>query len=125
MDNPTRERAAQLFAALSNPTRLHLVETLIEGPKTVNELAETVKMGQSWTSQNLAILTRAGILTMERQGTSRIYRVRGPRLICVLSLIAEFCHVHHLYGTALSLNELSVIPFDASGEVAMATEGTA
>lgn len=100
MDDPTRDRAALLFAALSNPARLRLVEALIEGPKSVTEAAEAVRMGQSWTSQNLAILTRAGVLAVERRGASRVYRVRGPRIARILGLIEEFCHAHHLYGPA-------------------------
>lgn len=100
MDTRTRERAADLFSALSSSSRLRIVEALFEGPKTVNEIAAALGTSQSGTSQNLSILTRVGILAVEQRGTCRIYRVRGPRMAAILQLIEEFCHIHALYGSA-------------------------
>src|SRR5690242_1310969 len=110
MNTATRERASQLFAALSNPSRLRIVELLcrdeitrgVEGAGggvantglSVNEISATLSLGQSATSQHLATLTRAGILVVEPKGTSRIYRLRGPRIHRILALIEEFCQVH-------------------------------
>ena len=98
MDPMTRARASQLFDALSHPTRLRMVELLCTGERSVGEIVETLELGQSGTSQHLGILTRAGVLTVEPVGTTRIYRVRGPRIGRILSLIEEFCAVHELYG---------------------------
>ena len=93
-----RERASQLFAALSHPARLRIVELLCNNELTVNEIASALSIGQSGTSQHLAILTRAGVLTVEPRGASRFYCVRGPRIAQILALIEEFCQVHALYG---------------------------
>ena len=65
---------------------------------SVNEICAALSLGQSATSQNLAALTRAGILVVEHKGANRIYRVRGPRIARILALIEEFCQVHELYG---------------------------
>jgi ArsR family transcriptional regulator, arsenate/arsenite/antimonite-responsive transcriptional repressor len=100
VDTPTRERASQLFSALGHPTRLRIVETLVAGPMTVNQIAGVLGLSQSTTSQNLAILTRAGILMVGQQGTSRHYRLRGPRVPAILALIEDFCRAHALYGVA-------------------------
>jgi DNA-binding transcriptional ArsR family regulator len=99
MDKHIRERAGALFGALAHPTRLRIVELLLEGEKTVNDIAATLGVLQSGTSQHLAILTRAGVLVVEQRGSSRYYRVRGPRVARILTLIEEFCTVHGLYGT--------------------------
>jgi len=98
MNPETRERAADLFAALSHPVRLRIVEYVCDGEKTVGEIALAMGIGQSGASQHLAILARAGVLVSEARGTSRYYRVRGPRIAKILTLIEEFCHVHSLYG---------------------------
>ena len=99
MNEPTRERASQLLSALGHPTRLRIIEMLVDGPMTVNQIADRLSLGQSTTSQNLAILTRAGALIVEPHGTSRHYQLRGPRLPAILLLIEDFCRAHELYGS--------------------------
>lgn len=98
MNEPTRQRAGRLFSALSNPTRLRITELLCNAELSVNEICAALSLAQSATSQNLAILTRAGVLVVEQKGATRIYRVRGPRIARILALIEEFCKVHALYG---------------------------
>ena len=98
MNEPTRDRASQLFAALSNPSRLRIVELLCHQEMSVNQICEALSLNQSATSQNLATLTRAGLLRVEQQGASRIYRIRGPRITRILALIEEFCQIHKLSG---------------------------
>lgn len=103
MNEPTRARASQLFRALSNPVRLRIVELLCaadQGGMSVNDICAALELGQSATSQNLALLAQAGVLVAEQKGTSRLYRLRGPRIGRILVLIEEFCHVHSLYGEA-------------------------
>ena len=98
MNNPIRERACLLFAALAHPTRLRIVEILGTGEKTVNEIASDLHVSQSGTSQHLAVLVRAGILAVKPQGVARLYRIRGPRIARILDLMVEFCEVHNLSG---------------------------
>jgi len=99
MTERTRERASQLFSALSNPSRLRITELLCDAELSVNEICAALSLGQSATSQNLAALTRAGVLVVEHKGANRIYRVRGPRIARILALIEEFCQVHELFGS--------------------------
>lgn len=73
----------------------------------MGEVATQTGIGQSGASQHLAILARAGVLVSEARGTTRRYRVRGPRIRAILTLIEEFCHTHYLYG----------IPTTDSGEI--------
>lgn len=98
MNERTRERASQLFFALSNPSRLRIAELLCHTEMSVTDICAALSLGQSATSQNLATLTRAGVLVVEHKGANRIYRVRGPRITRILALIEEFCTVHELYG---------------------------
>ncbi len=91
-------RASELFSALSNPTRLQIVELLGDRELSVGEVALKTGIGQSGASQHLAILARAGVVMSSTHGTSRLYKVRGPRIHAILQLIEEFCHTHTLYG---------------------------
>ena len=79
--------------------RLQIAETLADGEKTVGEIAEAMKIGQSGASQHLALLARAGVLSLSKRGTQHFYRLRGPRIARILALIGEFCQVHGLQGT--------------------------
>jgi len=121
VNNLICDRASQLFASLSHPTRLRIVELLCTGERTVNEIAAELHLGQSGTSQHLAILTRAGVLMVEQRGVSRFYRVRGPRIQRILDLIVEFCQTHELYG--LPDDAASAAPLPASTPTADPNKG--
>ena len=98
MEDVVVARASEIFAALSNPTRLRIVEWLCVAERSVGEVATEMGIGASGASQHLSVLARAGILVYTTHGTSKLYRVRGPRVPAVLKLIDEFCHSHVLYG---------------------------
>lgn len=98
MDAPTEARASELFSALSNPARLRITQLLIDKEMSVGEISEAMGISLSGASQHLSQLARAGVLVVEPRGTTRIYRIRGPRIARILALIEEFCHVHQLYG---------------------------
>lgn len=107
MEPAIRERSSLLFGALSHETRLRIIEILVDGGKTVTQIQQTLGITQSGTSQHLAILARSGVLAVEQHGTSRIYRLRGPRIPRILDLIEEFCQVHQLYGSDGGLEDLT------------------
>ena len=61
--------------ALADPTRLKLVELLLAGPGTVNELAEKLGTPQYNVSKHLRILREAGLVEGEVDGQHREYTV--------------------------------------------------
>jgi len=64
------------FKALSDPTRRDIFERLADGgPHAVGELAEQVPVSRPAVSQHLKALKEAGLVTEERDGTRRIYRI--------------------------------------------------
>lgn len=56
------------FKALSDETRLRLVNILLHYELSVNELVRILGMGQSRVSRHLKILSEAGLLTSRRDG---------------------------------------------------------
>jgi DNA-binding transcriptional ArsR family regulator len=59
---------SQAFAALSDPTRRELLRRLMQGPFTVNELAEPFSMSQQAVSKHLAYLESARLIRKKRRG---------------------------------------------------------
>src|SRR3990172_2334622 len=51
---------ARTIAVLANPKRLHIVDLLSVGERTVSELATALELPQATTSQHLAVLRKAG-----------------------------------------------------------------
>lgn len=71
---------ARFFRALAHPTRIRLLEILVRGGRTVQELQDALTVGQPIVSQQLAILRNQGIVAQRREGSSVRYTVRDPLL---------------------------------------------
>ena len=65
---PQRTIAARWFHALSDKTRLEIVELLSHGERCVCELQDTLDAAQSRLSFHLRILKDAGLVTDRREG---------------------------------------------------------
>ena len=66
-----------LFSALSDPSRLAIVERLIsEGEKTAGELAEPFSVSAPAISRHLGVLERAGLIERRVDRQWRKFRVR-------------------------------------------------
>jgi DNA-binding transcriptional ArsR family regulator len=69
---------ADFFKVLSEVSRLQIVCVLKSGPHNVSEIIEETGLGQANVSKHLKILTQAGIVTRQQQGTSVIYQIANP-----------------------------------------------
>jgi DNA-binding transcriptional ArsR family regulator len=59
-------RSVQILKALANPERLRIAWVLSQDDHAVSALADMLGLGQSFTSQQLAILRRSGIVQGKR-----------------------------------------------------------
>ena len=59
------------FQALGDPTRLAVVEHLLEGSASVSELAAPHAMALPAFTKHLGVLERAGLVTSEKRGRVR------------------------------------------------------
>jgi DNA-binding transcriptional ArsR family regulator len=66
--------------ALADPTRLAVFEGLRGGPRSVGDLASGLPVSRPAVSQHLRVLKEAGLVTDERQGTRRLYRIESDGL---------------------------------------------
>jgi ArsR family transcriptional regulator len=70
------EARAQIAKALAHPTRLLLLDALLEKALCVGEMTELVGDDQSTVSKHLAILKDAGFVVTEKQGSMNFYSIR-------------------------------------------------
>lgn len=63
------------FSAISDPNRRFLLEELLRAPKTVNELASLLPVSRPAVSQHLKALLQNQLVTVQSQGTRRIYAI--------------------------------------------------
>jgi len=66
----------EVFQALSDPSRLSLVEALFAGEQPVTDLVARLQIHQSGVSRHLRILERAGLVQMRPHGTRHLYSLR-------------------------------------------------
>ncbi len=59
---------AQRFRVMGEPTRIRLLDTLREGPMTINELTEALGASQQNVSKHVGVLAQAGLVAREKDG---------------------------------------------------------
>jgi DNA-binding transcriptional ArsR family regulator len=89
---------ARYFRVLGDPTRLRILEALLDGERTVSELMGVVGAPQSRVSNHLACLKWCGFAESERRGREVVYRVADSRVRDVLVLSQQLSedHCEHL-----------------------------
>ncbi len=80
-------RAEMLLKQLANANRLVVLCQLVDGEKTVGELAESVGLSQSALSQHLAKLREAGLVESDRRGQMIYYRISSMEAQALLSML--------------------------------------
>lgn len=77
---------ARYFRVLGDPTRLRIVEALLERERTVSELVALVGAPQSRVSNHLACLKWCRVVGAERRGRNVVYRIADPRVARVVDV---------------------------------------
>lgn len=80
----------QVFAALADSTRRGIFEALREKPMSVGELAEGQPVSRPAVSQHLKVLEAAGLVSVEPQGTRRLYGIRRDGLVELREYLESF-----------------------------------
>ena len=68
------------FRALSDPTRLAVVQRLAAGPVAVSDLARPFEMALPSFTQHLGVLEEAGLIRSRRDGRSRVCSLESAAL---------------------------------------------
>ncbi|EGX54842.1 transcriptional regulator, ArsR family protein [Streptomyces zinciresistens K42] len=74
------DTVAKFFRALSDPTRLKLLEFILRGERTSAECVEHVGISQPRVSVHLSCLVDCGYVTARRDGKKLRYSAGDPRV---------------------------------------------
>ena len=77
------------FSALGDPTRLAVVERLLQGPASVSELAEPHRMALPAFTKHLGILEKAGLIRSEKHGRVRTCFVQTPAIQAIDTWLSQ------------------------------------
>lgn len=81
---------SEFFRVLANPTRIRILEQLVTGGRTVQELQAALVLDQPIVSQQLAVLRGRGVVAVRREGTQACYTLASPLVADVLRVSREF-----------------------------------
>ncbi|MFN3285734.1 MAG: ArsR/SmtB family transcription factor [bacterium] len=85
---------AKFFRALGDPTRLRILQLVLDEEKNVTELVQLTGSPQGRVSSHLACLRWCGYVTTRREGRRVYYRVADPRVRELLVLAASLVRDH-------------------------------
>src|SRR5258708_29806010 len=87
------ENMKSTWIALAEPNRLHIVELLGDGPLTVGEIAERLRLHQPQVSKHLRILGDAGFVKVHPLANRRIYQLQAKPFEELDTWLETFKHV--------------------------------
>jgi DNA-binding transcriptional ArsR family regulator len=74
--------------SLASESRLNILLLFLDGQeRTVNQIAESIELGQPATSEHLAVLRQAGILISRKDGKEVFFRPDRARVLHMLDTL--------------------------------------
>lgn len=98
------EQIAAYFQALSEPTRLKILNLLRDSERNVGELAQLSGYSPANVSRHLSYLAQHGIVRRESRGASVFYTVTDPSIYALCDLVCE--NIARQYALASSARAL-------------------
>ena len=81
------DQVAAYFQALSEPTRLHILNLLRDGERNVGDLAQLTGYTSANVSRHLTLLMQRGLVQREGRGTSVYYRIADDSVYALCDLV--------------------------------------
>jgi DNA-binding transcriptional ArsR family regulator len=80
-------QVAAYFQALSEPTRLQILNMLRSGERNVGELAQACGYTSANISRHLSLLMQRGLVARESRGTAVYYRIADDSVYALCDLV--------------------------------------
>lgn len=93
IDEETLLTISQIFKALGDPTRIRILNLLLDKEYSVNDIAENLGLKQSTVSHQLSNLKNLRLVKYRRDGTTLYYSHNDQHVIDILKQTIE--HVKH------------------------------
>ncbi|MDF1509868.1 metalloregulator ArsR/SmtB family transcription factor [Robertmurraya sp. DFI.2.37] len=94
LDEETLFVVSQTFKALSDPTRIRILNLLCTGEHSVNEIAETLNLSQSSISHQLRFLKNLRLVKFRRAGQTLFYSEDDVHVMNLLKQAIEHASHH-------------------------------
>lgn len=75
------------FKALSNDTRLRIIDLLRKGPRNATDIGEALDIEQSMVSHNLACLINCGFVIAKQYGKNKVCSLNRQTVVPLLEII--------------------------------------
>lgn len=85
---------SQTFKALSDPTRIRILNLLCMGEHSVNDIAETLNLSQSSVSHQLRFLKHLRLVKYRRAGTTLFYSENDDHVMNLLKQAIDHASHH-------------------------------
>jgi ArsR family transcriptional regulator, cadmium/lead-responsive transcriptional repressor len=94
------ELSAKFFRGLGDPTRLKILDILLEGEQSVSDLVRLLGIQQGRVSNHLACLKWCGYVTTTTKGRYTVYCIADKRVRQILQLSREMVakNAEHLWA---------------------------
>ena len=88
---------AEFFKALAHPLRIHILDALRDGERSVGELRDMLEVETPNVSQQLAVLRSKNLVTTRKDGNTVYYSISDPTIFHLLD-VAKAIFNNHLVG---------------------------
>ena len=95
LPEPALHEIASYFQALSDPTRLKILNLLRARAHNVGELAQLTGYSAANVSRHLGQMAQHGIVARESRGTSAYYRIADDAIYALCDLVCGNIARHH------------------------------
>jgi DNA-binding transcriptional ArsR family regulator len=80
----------EIFAAIAHPVRRRILDLLVDEDRPVNAIASNFQVSRPAISQHLRVLLDAGLVSEQRHGRERRYRLVPEELAQIYGWLAHY-----------------------------------
>jgi len=89
------QQLATVAHSLGSPQRIEILDYLAQAERSVDELSQLTQLSTANTSRHLQVLKNNGLVKMQKQGKSRLYRLAGQDVVLLVKQL-RFVAENHL-----------------------------